>query len=139
MDIYDKNKRSKIMKDVKSCNTQPELYIRKLLHKMGFRFRVNKKSLPGKPDIVLPKYKTIVFVHGCFWHQHENCNKARKPKSNKQFWIKKIKKNIERDERNIKELEDLGWKVIIVWECEIRCKNIHERLYNKITGCTEDG
>lgn len=119
MDIWDKNKRSEVMSKIRSKNTKPEITLRKALFAKGFRYRINDKSLPGKPDIVLPKYKTIIFVQGCFWHGHENCKIAHIPKSNTEFWENKIKRNKERDKRNKLELATLGWSVIEVWECEI--------------------
>lgn len=107
------------MSHVRSRDTRPERIIRSILHKSGFRFRIQRKDLPGKPDIVLPKYKTIIFVHGCFWHQHEGCKKALPPKSNVSFWLEKFRKNKERDRKVIRTLQESGWKVIVVWQCEI--------------------
>ena len=112
--------RSKNMSAIKSKNTKPEVEVRKLLHSMGFRFRLHKKDLPGSPDIVLPKYKTVIFVHGCFWHRHQNCKYASNPKTRREFWEKKFKENIERDKKNQEKLKNLGWKTKIVWECEIK-------------------
>lgn len=112
------------MASVKSTNTRPELIIRKLLHKDGFRFRLHKNDLPGKPDISLPMYKTIIFVHGCFWHQHPLCKYSIRPNSNVEYWNSKLDHNIVRDKKNIKLLRDNGWKVIIIWECETRNSNI---------------
>lgn len=122
MDIFTKEKRSEIMRKVKSKDTGPEKKVRSLLHSLGFRFRIHRKDLPGKPDIVLPKYKTVIFVHGCFWHGHEDCKLARTPKSRQFYWVDKIKKNSERDLKNQKELSNLGWNVLILWECKIRSK-----------------
>ena len=107
------------MSHVRNRDTRPEKMIRSILHKSGFRFRIQRKDLPGKPDIVLPKYKTIIFVHGCFWHQHEGCKKALPPKSNVSFWLEKFRKNKERDRKVIRTLQESGWKVIVVWQCEI--------------------
>ncbi|QWO99433.1 DNA mismatch endonuclease Vsr [Akkermansia muciniphila] len=107
------------MSHVRNRDTRPEKIIRSILHKSGFRFRIQRKDLPGKPDIVLPKYKTIIFVHGCFWHQHEGCKKALPPKSNVSFWLEKFRKNKERDRKVIRTLQESGWKVIVVWQCEI--------------------
>ncbi len=104
---------------IHSADTKPELLVRSLLHRMGYRFRLHSKDLPGKPDIVLPKYKTIVFVHGCFWHHHADCQYAYTPKSRVKFWETKFKKNIERDEKSRTVLESLGWNVLVVWECEL--------------------
>jgi len=106
------------MAQVKSKDTKPELIVRRLLHKQGFRFRLHKKDLPGKPDIVLSKYKTVVFVHGCFWHRHNNCSDATVPKTRTDFWVDKFAGNIKRDQRNQNELLSLGWNVVVVWECE---------------------
>ena len=119
MDIFSQEKRSQVMSQVRNRDTRPEKIIRSILHKSGFRFRIQRKDLPGKPDIVLPKYKTIIFVHGCFWHQHEGCKKALPPKSNVSFWLEKFRKNKERDRKVIRTLQESGWKVIVVWQCEI--------------------
>lgn len=118
-DIFPKKKRSQIMASVKSIETKPEILIRKLLFSKGFRFRKNVKSLPGSPDIVLPKHKTIIFVHGCFWHGHKNCKAADKPKSNIKYWINKIDGNTKRDAKRIRQLKKMGWNVIVIWECDI--------------------
>ena len=114
--------RSKNMSAIKSKNTKPEVEVRKLLHAMGFRFRLHKKDLPGSPDIVLAKYKSVIFVHGCFWHRHQRCKFASNPKTRVDFWNKKFNDNIERDIKNQDELKSLGWKSKIIWECEIRNK-----------------
>ena len=119
MDIFSQEKSSQVMSHVRNRDTRPEKIIRSILHKSGFRFRIQRKDLPGKPDIVLPKYKTIIFVHGCFWHQHEGCKKALPPKSNVSFWLEKFRKNKERDRKVIRTLQESGWKVIVVWQCEI--------------------
>lgn len=107
------------MSRIKNKGTKPEIMLRKALFARGFRYRVNVKSLPGKPDIVLPRYKTVIFVHGCFWHGHSGCKYAYTPKSNTEFWINKISTNQERDVITKHKLEESGWKVIIVWECEL--------------------
>ena len=120
MDIWNKNKRSECMSKIRSKDTKPELALRKALFARGFRYRVNDTKLPGKPDIVLPKYKTVIFLHGCFWHKHEGCKYAYTPKTNTEFWVDKITSNSERDKINLQKLTDLFWNVIIVWECEIR-------------------
>ncbi|WP_345027538.1 very short patch repair endonuclease [Ravibacter arvi] len=108
------------MAAVKNRNTKPEVCVRKALFKIGLRYRVNVKKLPGSPDIVLPKYKTAIFVHGCYWHGHKNCKKQIKPNTNKDFWDNKIQKNKSRDKEVQSELSKLNWKVLIVWECELR-------------------
>ncbi len=115
--------RSKNMAAIKSKNTKPEIKVRKVLHSMGYRFRLHRKDLPGSPDIVLPKYKTVIFVHGCFWHRHENCKYASTPKTRQEFWEAKFRENINRDKLNQENLSSKGWKIIIVWECEIKDKD----------------
>ena len=112
--------RSENMARVKSKNTKPEIFLRKHLWHKGFRYRVNYKNLPGSPDIYLPKYKTVIFVNGCFWHMHENCKYSSIPKSNYEFWKNKLEGNVERDKKNYAQLESMGIKVIVVWGCEIK-------------------
>lgn len=120
-DVFTKEKRSEVMRAVKGRDTGPEKAVRSLLHRDGYRFSLCRKDLPGSPDIVLRKYGTVVFVHGCFWHRHEGCRPGRRePKSNAGFWRKKFKRNVERDAENQAELKALGWKVVVVWECELR-------------------
>ncbi len=118
VDRISKEHRSWNMSRIRSKNTKPEMRVRSFLHKNGYRFRLHRKDLPGKPDIVLPKYKTAIFVHGCFWHQHNNCKNASMPKSNRDFWKKKFNSNIQRDLNNQAKLRELGWQVIVIWECE---------------------
>ena len=108
------------MSRIRAKNTKPEILVRSLLHRMGYRFRLHSRSLPGKPDIVLPKYRTTVLVHGCFWHRHNACRFAYVPKSRVEFWERKFRKNVERHDRVVKELIDLGWAVVVVWECQTR-------------------
>ena len=115
--------RSRNMSAIKSKNTKPEIKVRKVLHSMGYRFRLHSKDLPGSPDIVLPKYKTVIFVHGCFWHRHQNCKYASTPKTRQEFWNKKFNENINRDKINQENLSSKGWKIIILWECEINDKD----------------
>ena len=112
-------KRTKIMRSIISDSTKPELVLRKYLFSKGYRYRKNYKKLPGRPDIVFVSKKIAIFVNGCFWHQHENCKIANKPRSNTSFWDEKFKKNLERDIRNQQLLKDLGWDPIVIWECEI--------------------
>tara|TARA_B100001175_G_C19311286_1_gene543140 strand:+ start:163 stop:582 length:420 start_codon:yes stop_codon:yes gene_type:complete len=112
--------RSKNMAAIKSKNTNPEIKVRKLLHSLGYRFRLHKKELPGSPDIVLKKYKTVVFVHGCFWHRHKECKYASNPKTREEFWNKKFLSNIERDIKVRERIKAAGWKSIVVWECELK-------------------
>ena len=128
VDKVSKEVRSYNMSRIRSKDTKPEILVRSYLFSKGLRFRKNDKRYPGSPDIVLPKYKTIVFVNGCFWHLHEECKYAVMPKSNVEFWKKKLYENKERDERNQKELEKLGWKVITVWECELKKDKIEQTL-----------
>ena len=116
--------RSRNMSAIKSKNTKPEIAVRKLLHSMGYRFRLHRKDLPGSPDIVLPKYKTAIFVHGCFWHRHENCKYATTPKTRSAFWESKFNENIRRDRTNQNNLIKLGWKVLVIWECDLKSTNI---------------
>lgn len=120
LDIWSKEKRSEVMSKIRYKDTKPELALRKALFARGFRYRVNDKKLPGKPDIVLPKYKTVIFLHGCFWYRHENCKYGSTPKTNTEYWVNKITSNKERDKVNIQILTSLGWSVIIVWECEVQ-------------------
>ncbi len=134
-DIYPKQKRSEIMSKISGKETKPEILIRKFLFANGFRYRKNVKNLPGKPDIVLPKYKTVIFVNGCFWHGH-NCKAGKLPETRKEFWEGKIKDNVERDKRNKSELEKSGWNVITIWQCELKNNEIKtktlERLKNML-------
>lgn len=125
MDNHDKATRSYNMSRIKSANTKPEEIVRKYLFSKGLRYRKNDRKLPGKPDIVLPKYNTIVFVNGCFWHMHEGCPKFVWPSSNEEYWHSKILSNIKRDKENYIKLRELGWEIIIVWECELK-KNRRE-------------
>ena len=124
MDKLTKERRSWNMSRIRGKNTKPEVSVRSMLHRMGYRFRVHPKGLPGKPDIVLPKYHTIIFVHGCFWHGHEQCKDFQPPKTRTQWWLDKINRNKEKDIENITQLKKLGWKVVIVWECELTPDNI---------------
>ena len=107
------------MSKIRSKNTKPEIAVRSKLHKASYRFRLHVKGLPGKPDIVLPKYNTIIFINGCFWHRHKGCKYAYKPKTRVDFWNQKLNRNIKRQDEVIKELRDLGWKVLVIWECEV--------------------
>ncbi len=118
MDIVSRKVRSRMMASVGSTDTKPEKIVRSLLHRLGFRFRLHRKDLPGSPDIVLPKYKTVIFVHGCFWHQHKGCAKSKRPDTRKEFWNHKLDQNIIRDERNITTLNNMGWTVYVIWECQ---------------------
>lgn len=123
-DVFSKEKRSEVMARIGGKNTRPEMVVRSLLHRLGYRFRLHSTSLPGKPDIVLKKHSTVVFVNGCFWHQHQGCSAGRLPKSRVEFWKTKLERNVERDREKHEKLLDLGWKVVVIWECEIKRKNI---------------
>ena len=118
MDRISSEKRSWNMSRIKSKDTTPERIVRSFLHRNGFRFRLHVKDLPGKPDIVLPKYKTVIEIRGCFWHRHKGCKDATTPSTNAEFWQKKFAENVARDKRTEQELKKLGWNVIVVWECE---------------------
>lgn len=127
MDKFSKEKRSDIMSHVRAKNTKPEEAVRKYLFSRGFRYRKNDKRYPGKPDIVLPKYRTVIFVNGCFWHQHPGCNSATLPESNRDYWKAKLERNVERDAMQVHLLEEMGWYVIVLWECEILSKSKREK------------
>lgn len=118
-DRLSKEERSELMSHIRSVNTKPEVALRRALWRRGFRYRVNVKNLPGSPDIVLPKHRTVVFVHGCFWHGHNGCKEFTVPKTNTEFWVKKVARNQERDQEVWRKLEAKGWSVVIVWECEL--------------------
>jgi len=119
-DVHDKKTRSFNMSRIKGKNTKPEILVRQFLHKNGFRYRLNYKKLPGKPDIVLPKYKSVIFINGCFWHGHENCKDFVIPKTKTEWWINKINGTKQRDILKTQELETLGWRVKVIWECELK-------------------
>lgn len=133
-DTHSKEIRSKNMSRIRSTNSKPEETVRKYLFSKGLRYRKNVRRLPGCPDIVLPKYKTVVFVNGCFWHKHD-CGRFVWPSSNEEYWHKKISRNIERDSENQQLLTDQGWQVLVIWECQLKKKVAEEnllRLYNSI-------
>lgn len=121
-DIVSPEKRSDMMSGIREKDTKPEMIVRRLLHRLGYRFRLHRRDLPGKPDIVLPKWRTVIFVNGCYWHGHEDCHLFRPPKTRTEFWTDKIAGNRERDVRNCIALRDAGWSVVIVWECAISKK-----------------
>lgn len=129
-DKLTKERRSWNMSRIRGKDTGPEKTVRSLLHRLGYRFRLQRKDLPGRPDIVLPKYRTVIFVHGCFWHSH-GCKDSGIPKTNPDFWREKLELNKLRDERNRLKLEELGWKVLVVWECELKAE---AKLADKISG-----
>ena len=120
LDVVDKATRSRMMSGIQGKNTAPEFIVRKYLHGRGLRFRLHAKELPGKPDLVFPKYKAIIFVHGCFWHQHPGCRYASKPKTRSEFWHNKLSANVKRDRHQIEALAELGWRVFVIWECELQ-------------------
>ena len=119
------------MSRISGKNTKPEITIRKIAHSLGYRFRLHKKELPGKPDIVFPKYKKVIFVNGCFWHGHRNCNRSKLPVTNKKFWKEKIENNKNKDKSNYIRLKRLGWDYLVIWQCGIKNKNL-ENLKRKI-------
>lgn len=124
--------RSWNMSQIRSKDTKPERIVRSLLHSLGFRFRLHSKELPGKPDLTLKKYKTVIFVNGCFWHHHKNCKRATFPKTNKDYWIPKIKRNLQRDRDNEHQLKKMGWKVITIWECQVMKIDELTHIINKV-------
>jgi len=119
-DILSPEKRSWNMSRISGVNTKPEILVRSILHRKGFRFRLHDKSLPGKPDIVLKKYNSVIFVNGCFWHRHKGCPETTMPKTRREFWEEKFRRTVERDKEQKDALEKLGWNVIRVWECELK-------------------
>ena len=120
MDSVSPDRRSEIMSKVSGKHTAPELNVRRLLHSLGYRFRLHRKDLPGRPDIVLPKHRAVIFVHGCFWHRHVGCPNTRTPKSNVDFWERKFHDNLQRDKRVESKLDAAGWRSWVIWECECR-------------------
>lgn len=134
VDTFTRKRRSEIMGCIRSADTRPELVVRSLLHRAGFRFRLHDARLPGRPDIVLPRYKVAIYVHGCFWHGHKRCRDGRRPKSNTEYWNRKLDRNLARDARNARLVRRLGWKRIVIWECQLG-KNrgaVLERLIRKL-------
>ncbi len=128
--------RSAIMRKVGRKDTAPEMILRRALHAKGYRYRLNDKGLPGSPDIVLPKYKTAIFVHGCFWHRHEGCRLASTPKDNAAFWNDKFETNVKRDIKNENELRRTGWQVIVVWQCQLKKANREKTVENVVSSLT---
>ena len=123
------------MSRIKGANTGPERIVRSLMHRMGYRFRLHRKDLPGRPDVVLPRYNTVVLVHGCYWHRHSDCHLAYSPKSNREYWQAKFIENVNRDARQYGELTTLGWRVITVWECETKVPEVlAKRLLQELEG-----
>lgn len=138
MDVHSKAVRSYNMSKVKSRDTKLEVKVRKYLFAHGFRYRKNDSRYPGRPDIVLPKYKTAIFVNGCFWHMHAGCKYSCVPKTNSDFWKQKLEQNKQRDERNITQMEDLGWKVMIIWQCELKGSAFESRMDALIKQITDN-
>ena len=136
MDDLSPENRKKSMSHIRSTGTKPEEIVRKYLFSQGFRYRKNDKRYPGKPDIVLPKYRTVIFVHGCFWHKHEGCPDFVWPKTNESYWIQKIERNHARDIENKAKLESSGWRVIVVWECELKREAREENLRSLVSKIT---
>jgi DNA mismatch endonuclease (patch repair protein) len=121
-DVFSKEYRSALMARIKAKDTKPEVLVRKYLHSIGFRYRLHSNKLPGKPDIVLPKYRVVIFVHGCYWHGHEECKYAQVPKTRTEWWLSKIANTKMRDALTIKQLQDLDWRVIVIYECSLKPK-----------------
>ena len=140
MDTFSPAERSRVMARVKSKNTAPELAVRRLVHGMGYRFRLHDAALPGRPDLALRRLRTVVFVHGCFWHRHSRCKRATTPSSRTEYWVRKFARNKTRDADNRKALRKLGWRVIVVWECELRRpERLKHRLDALLSHAQEDG
>lgn len=127
VDKFSAKSRSSIMRLVKSKNTKPELIVRKLVYKLGYRYRLHRSELPGKPDLVFTSRRKIIFVHGCFWHQHPACKNARLPKSRQEYWVPKLIKNQARDQLHLEALHELGWQTLVLWECELNDENFLTR------------
>ena len=119
-DIVDREKRSEIMSRIRGRDTGPEMTVRRIAHRLGFRFRLHRRDLPGSPDLVFPKHRAVIMVHGCFWHRHPGCKYASSPKTRVRFWEEKFEGNVVRDRRNDEALHELGWRVMVIWECETR-------------------
>lgn len=131
-DIFSKDKRSDIMSKISSKNTKPEILVRKYLFAHGFRFRINDNRFPGKPDILLSKYKAVIFINGCFWHGHRNCKASALPASNTDYWANKIASNVERDKKVQVQLEQMGYRVYTIWQCQLKAKIKESTLQNLI-------
>ena len=116
------------MSQIKATNTKPELLVRKFLHAQGYRYKLHDKTLPGKPDLVLPKYNTIIFIHGCFWHGHAKCKYYKVPQTRTDWWLQKINTNKAKDAKAVKALKKMGWKVIVIWECWLKKAKLHNKL-----------
>ncbi len=127
--------RSEVMARVKSRDTEAELIVRRAMHRAGLRFRLHQKSLPGNPDIIFPSRRLAVFVHGCFWHQHEGCRRAKRPTSNSPYWQTKLNRNVNRDAQTRIRLEHLGWQSLVIWECELHSATILGELIDRVKRC----
>jgi DNA mismatch endonuclease (patch repair protein) len=138
-DIVDAKTRSRMMRGIRSKDTKPELMVRRYLHAQGYRFRIHPKNVPGKPDVVLPKYRAAIFVHGCFWHRHKNCRLAYNPKSRTEFWQTKFDQNVARDNAAVSRLLETGWRIMIVWECALRDSELRETGLESIAEWIQSG
>ena len=137
-DIVDSRRRSEMMAGIKCRDTKPELVVRRIAHRLGLRFRLHRKDLPGRPDLVFPRRRLAVFVHGCFWHRHDGCRYAYTPKSRVGFWTRKFAENVARDRRNEEALRDLGWRVLVIWECTTRNEEVvGQYLQERIEQCED--
>lgn len=130
-DIFSKEKRSEIMSKIGPKDSKPEIIVRKIVHSLSYRFRLHRKDLPGNPDLVFPKYKKAIFVHGCFWHGHKRCQRGKLPATNTTFWEEKISGNVKRDKSNFNKLRRLGWKYLVIWQCDLK-ESSKENLKRKI-------
>lgn len=130
----DKRRRSEIMSKIRGRDTAPELIVRRIAHRLGFRFRLHRRDLPGRPDLVFPRHQLAIFVHGCFWHRHEGCQYAYTPKTRMTFWTAKFEKNVARDRRSVEALRKLGWRVLVIWECETQQEEAVRRRLTKHLG-----
>ncbi|WP_312439688.1 DNA mismatch endonuclease Vsr [Janthinobacterium sp.] len=135
MDVVDAATRSRMMSGIQSKNTKPEMTVRRYLHAQGFRYRLHARDLPGSPDLLLPKYRVAIFVHGCFWHRHTGCRYATQPASNIERWKTKFQSNVERDVKNLAALQEKGWRVLVIWECELKRESLDrlQRLAREIS------
>lgn len=136
-DMFSKLRRSEIMSSIHSRNTKPEIIVRSLLHRLGYRFRLHRADLPGRPDIVLPKYQLAIMVHGCWWHLHQGCPAGRLPTGNRAFWKNKLEANRQRDQRHLRSLKRMGWRTLVIWECQIERRP--EEVARRISRATQQG
>ena len=134
-DIMDRKRRSELMAAIRTRDTAPELVVRRIAHRMGLRFRLHRKDLPGRPDLVIPKHRLAVFVHGCFWHRHEGCRFASMPKSRTRFWTEKFAANVDRDAYQEVALRKLGWRVLVIWQCETKDETVVEHRLAGLIQC----